>query len=144
MKRIKVRVKNQDTNKNQTAANSDIREKSNKYIIRDRECGNVIETFDSYTDAVNTLNQYEIQDKLDDSYTEDFYEIVKEDNVDPDTMSDNICEAVCNAVYDVLESFGINECALPDADNDMLTDAKIPLINVIEKLIIKANSKETD
>lgn len=53
----------------------------NKYIIRDREAGNKIATFDSYDEAVRELQNYEAEDKHNEEYTPDFYEIVKEDKI---------------------------------------------------------------
>lgn len=50
----------------------------NKYIIRDREAGNKIATFDSYGEAVKELENYEAEDKRNEEYTPDFYEIVVE------------------------------------------------------------------
>lgn len=47
-----------------------------KYIIRDREAGNIIDEFDTMEEAVETLEQYEAEDKKDGTYEEDFYEIV--------------------------------------------------------------------
>ena len=49
-----------------------------KYIIRDREAGNVIATFSSKDEACNELRKYEEQDKIDGTYTPDFYEIIEE------------------------------------------------------------------
>ena len=48
------------------------------YIIRDKEAGNVIAKFESYTEAEKELINYELADKADGNYTDDFYEIVKE------------------------------------------------------------------
>lgn len=48
-----------------------------KYVIRDREAGNEINDFNTYEEAVETLNQYEKEDKLDRVYIENFYEIVE-------------------------------------------------------------------
>ena len=49
-----------------------------KYIIRDREAGNVIATFSNKEEAYNELRKYEEQDKIDGNYTPDFYEIIEE------------------------------------------------------------------
>lgn len=46
-----------------------------KYIIRDREAGNIINTFSTYKEAEKMLNEYEEQDKKDGYYTPNFYEI---------------------------------------------------------------------
>ena len=45
------------------------------FSIRDRQCGNVIDSFDSLEAAMYTLNEYEEADKLDNIYEENFYEI---------------------------------------------------------------------
>lgn len=49
-----------------------------KYIIRDREAGNVITWFATREEAEEELAKYEAEDKRDGSFTEDFYEIVEE------------------------------------------------------------------
>lgn len=54
------------------------RKNDQKYIIRDREAGNVIATFSSKDEACNELSKYEEQDKIDGTYTPDFYEIIEE------------------------------------------------------------------
>lgn len=48
-----------------------------KFAVRDREAGNVIEVFRSLSDAELALAQYEQDDKDNDVYSENFYEIVK-------------------------------------------------------------------
>lgn len=45
------------------------------YIVRDREAGNEIERFETVEEARIALEKYEEQDKADDTYEEDFYEI---------------------------------------------------------------------
>ena len=50
-----------------------------KYIIRDRETGNKIASFDSYDEAAKELENYEAEDKRNEEYTPDFYEIVVEE-----------------------------------------------------------------
>ena len=47
------------------------------YIIRDREAGNIIDTFNTIEEAKNQLEIWENEDKKDGSYTENFYEIVE-------------------------------------------------------------------
>lgn len=49
-----------------------------KYTIRDREAGNIIDTFCTYEEARQELDRYEEDDKANGIYTEDFYEIVEE------------------------------------------------------------------
>lgn len=51
-----------------------------KFIIRERECGNEIATFDSYEDALEVLREYEAEDNADGCYEENFYEIIKTDD----------------------------------------------------------------
>ena len=45
------------------------------FSIRDRQGGNVIDSFDSLEAATYVLNEYEEADKLDNIYEENFYEI---------------------------------------------------------------------
>lgn len=45
------------------------------FEIRDRQGGNVIDSFDSLEAATYALNEYEQADKLEGIYTENFYEI---------------------------------------------------------------------
>lgn len=50
--------------------------KTNKYAIRDREAGNVIDEFPTANQALKALAQYEKSDKADGTYTEGFYEVI--------------------------------------------------------------------
>lgn len=50
-----------------------------KYIIRDREAGNVIAKFVTYEEAIMELNKYEEEDRRDGTYEPDFYEIIEEE-----------------------------------------------------------------
>lgn len=50
--------------------------KDYKYRIEDREAGNIIDRFYTLEEAEKTLEEYEKEDKEDGSYTENFYEIV--------------------------------------------------------------------
>lgn len=45
------------------------------FEIRDRQGGNVIDSFDSLEAAMYTLNEHEEADKLNNIYEENFYEI---------------------------------------------------------------------
>lgn len=45
------------------------------FEIRDRQGGNVIDSFDSLEAAMYALNEYEEADKLEGIYKENFYEI---------------------------------------------------------------------
>lgn len=49
--------------------------KHSRYIIRDREAGNIIDSFDTPDEAKCELIQFEKTDKKEGSYTPDFYEI---------------------------------------------------------------------
>ena len=46
------------------------------YLIRDYEAGNLIESCNTLEAAQAIVKQYEMQDKADGTFTEDFYEIV--------------------------------------------------------------------
>lgn len=46
-----------------------------RFIVRDRETGTVIETSASLSGAIDLLNSFEEQDKNDGIYEENFYEI---------------------------------------------------------------------
>ena len=48
----------------------------NKYIIRDREAGNVIDEFPTAEKALKALAKFEKQDKANGEFTENFYEVV--------------------------------------------------------------------
>lgn len=54
-----------------------------RYIIRDREAGNIIECFDTYCEAETMLSKFEEMDRTEGIYTEDFYEIVEDEGVYP-------------------------------------------------------------
>lgn len=49
-----------------------------KYIIRDREAGNVIDRFGTLEEAQAELARYEAEDRAEGTYEEDFYEIITE------------------------------------------------------------------
>lgn len=46
-----------------------------KFVIRDREAGNIIDYFNTLKEAKAMLDEYERQDKLDGVYINEFYEI---------------------------------------------------------------------
>jgi len=46
-----------------------------KYVIQDRESGNIIDQFSSLENAEKTLNEFEYSDKLEGIFKPDFYEI---------------------------------------------------------------------
>ena len=45
------------------------------YVVRDREAGNVITQFETMEEAQKEIERYEVQDKKEGTYSEDFYEI---------------------------------------------------------------------
>lgn len=51
------------------------------FIIRDREAGNKIDEFKTLVEAKTALHEYEQEDKDNDSYAPDFYEIVEAQTV---------------------------------------------------------------
>lgn len=59
-----------------------------KYVIRDREAGNFIDSFDTLEQAQKALEEYEAQDKADEIYEENFYEIVEQYEVVADRNGD--------------------------------------------------------
>lgn len=50
-------------------------EETDRYIIRDREAGNVIDYFSTLAEARKAIEAYERSDKTEDIYEENFYEI---------------------------------------------------------------------
>lgn len=50
-----------------------------RYVIQDKEAGNLIDVFETKEQAENELKKYEEQDKKDNCYTEDFYEIEEQE-----------------------------------------------------------------
>lgn len=50
-----------------------------KFIIRDREAGNIIDEFNTLTEAKTALKNYEKEDKKFKVFTENFYEIIEKD-----------------------------------------------------------------
>jgi len=46
-----------------------------RFAIRDREAGNIINVVTSIEDARKTIREYEEQDKIENVYEENFYEI---------------------------------------------------------------------
>lgn len=51
-----------------------------RYVVRDREAGNIFDACDTYEEAESVLKAYEDEDKRDGNYIEDFYEIAERDN----------------------------------------------------------------
>lgn len=49
-------------------------------VIRDREAGNIIEKVQSFEEGLETIRQYEDEDKSDGTYEENFYEVVEIEN----------------------------------------------------------------
>lgn len=52
-----------------------------KFVIRDREAGNIIDSCDTYEEVLQTLDKYENEDKEEGTYTPDFYEIIEREEV---------------------------------------------------------------
>lgn len=50
---------------------------SEKWVVRDREAGNIIEEFESKGEAEAKLKDFENVDKLEGTFTENFYEVAK-------------------------------------------------------------------
>lgn len=48
---------------------------STAYYIRDRESGNLIESFSTLSEAVKKLSEFEASDEVDGTYEPNFYEI---------------------------------------------------------------------
>ena len=48
-----------------------------EYIIREREAGNIIDEFNTLEEAEKALASYEKKDRVDGTYTEDFYEVAE-------------------------------------------------------------------
>jgi len=46
-----------------------------KYVIQDREAGNIITSFPTYSEAIKEVVQYELEDHKNGVYSTDFYEI---------------------------------------------------------------------
>ena len=49
----------------------------NKYVIRDREAGNVIEGYKTFEKAKKALEKFEKLDKKEGAFEENFYEIAE-------------------------------------------------------------------
>jgi len=47
------------------------------YLVRDREAGNVIETFKTFKEANEQVFEFELKDLEDNTYAPNFYEIVE-------------------------------------------------------------------
>jgi len=59
-----------------------------KYIIQDKEAGNVIDSFDSLENAKTALGYYVAQDILNDVFQPEFYEIKEEYGFEVITFDD--------------------------------------------------------
>ena len=51
---------------------------NNLYFTCDRESGNIIESFQTLEKAKNAIIDYEKEDKKDECFTENFYDVVDE------------------------------------------------------------------
>ena len=54
------------------------------YAIQDREAGNIIENFKTQDEAEKELKHYELTDKRNNEFEENFYEIIEKENNDMD------------------------------------------------------------
>lgn len=50
-----------------------------KWIVRDREAGNVIDWFDTEEEAISEIERFEAEDKSEGQFEPGFYEIVHEE-----------------------------------------------------------------
>lgn len=80
--------------------------KHSRYIIRDREAGNVIDSFDTPDEAKNELMKFEKADKKEGSYTPDFYEIW--DSVEETEIQETIKERLGKQIETVRKECGIS------------------------------------
>ena len=66
-----------------------------KYIIRDREAGNEIETFNTKEEAVRRLDEFEADDRDEGTFTPDFYEIVEEGPIEEKILRNDTTSKYC-------------------------------------------------
>ena len=59
-----------------------------RYLIEDREAGNVIDEFDTIEEASKTLAEFEESDKKEGTYTPDFYLLREKLDNDTETFCD--------------------------------------------------------
>ena len=127
---------------------TDTKHKEDKtmFIIRDRETGARIEAVETYGEALETIEEYEEEDRKDGNYIEDYYEIVSDkdtkyivmDYRDGDLFTeefDNVAEAVMSADWDwsrlseqdkaLRTEFFVLESANPDVDAENHLDGDI-------------------
>lgn len=80
--------------------------KHSRYIIRDREAGNVIDAFDTPDQAKNELIKFEKTDKKEGSYTPDFYEIW--DSVEETEIQETIKERLGKQIENLRKECGVS------------------------------------
>lgn len=80
--------------------------KHSRYIIRDREAGNVIDSFDTPDEAKNELINFEKTDKKEGSYTSDFYEIW--DSVEETEIQETIKERLGKKIKALRKECGVS------------------------------------
>lgn len=51
-------------------------DKATYFIVRDKEAGNIIDTFDTEAEANNAVAEYEANDMENETFEENFYEVV--------------------------------------------------------------------
>lgn len=85
---------------------SSAREQKTVFVVRDREAGNIIDTFATREKAEEAIAMYEDEDRQDDCYTPDFYEVYEME----EDMLNGIYEKNSYEVYDnVTEEIVYNE-----------------------------------
>ena len=52
------------------------------YVLQDREAGNIIDTFGTLEEAKAKVKEFEADDKKEDTFTEDFYEVIECDTTE--------------------------------------------------------------
>lgn len=55
-----------------------------------RETGDLIDCFSTYEDAINAIEKYEEEDRADNDYIEDFYDVVNDDHCSVDENGNEI------------------------------------------------------
>lgn len=55
-------------------------------VVRDREAGNVIDTVNTIEEGLQLIEQFEAEDRNENIYSEDFYEIAEVEEIDFPTV----------------------------------------------------------
>lgn len=80
--------------------------KHSRFILRDREAGNVIDSFDTPDEAKNKLIKFEKTDKKEGNYTPDFYEIW--DSVEEVEMQETVKERLGKQIENLRKECGVS------------------------------------